>query len=175
MKLLLLLTAALLSLTALAQTWERDASPTEDAWFKLQILAKGEPDAVVDHMGSHGVTIESLNALRDYVVRSQKQLEEFQRGQIKHICENRAKFEEDPEALAQYFEQMEIDKAAFMQGIVDRLPEVIGETDALSFQSFVLHERRSRVGGVNRGEALRSGKISAKQYVDRACAIGEAP
>lgn len=173
MKALLLVTAVLLSLTASGQAWQRAATPTEDAWFKLQVLTKGEPDAVAEHLISHGMTIEKLGALRDHAVGSEKRLEELQRGQIKHICDNRAKYEEDAESLARHFEQMEVDTAAFKQGILDRLPEVIGQADALSFQSFVRHEPVSKVGGVDRAGFLRSGQVSAKEYIDRACVIPE--
>jgi hypothetical protein len=171
MKSLLLVITALLSLAASGQAWERDATPTEDAWFKVQTLTKGEPDAVAEHLTSHGMTIEKLAALRDYAADSQKRLDELELGKIKHICDNRSKYDDDAEALARQFEQMEVDTAAFKQGILDRLPEVIGQADAMSFQSFVRHEPVSRVGGVDRAGFLRSGQVSAKEYIDRACVI----
>ena len=70
----LLIPALLFSLAAWAQEVERDANPTENAWFKLQILTNDQPDFVAEHLKSHGVTVENLEALRTYVAKSEQEL-----------------------------------------------------------------------------------------------------
>lgn len=169
MKILLLIGALLLSFGAATQTWSRDATPTEDAWFKLQILSEGTTEEAADIMIAYGVTVQNMAVLQGYAKSSREALDEFMQAQIKSICENRSTLETDPEALAQVFDKLRDDEAAFVQGIIDKLPTVIGEADATSFQTFVAKKGRATVGGFNSGEALRSGKVSAKAYVGRAC------
>jgi len=168
MKLRLILLTVLLASTAQAREWTHDANPREEAWQWLGVLSNED-----DSMTTDGLHIQNLPALKSYARKSIKEMDEWARQQSEQLCKNRAKYEHDSEKLAQWYEKRDADEAKFQQKAIDKLPEVIGETDATSFQNFIRHKVENNpatVGGMDNAEELRAGRNTPTALLNLWCA-----
>src|SRR4030095_7397986 len=156
---LMLLTVVLLASTAQA----RDPTPTEEAWIWLGILSDEDASMTWVHL-----EIKDLAPLRSYGRKSHEEMDEWVAKWDADLCKHRNQYENDPEELAHHFDQRDEDIDKRKQKAVDGLPAAIGESDAITFHSFIHYKQERSTTKMSSGdipsigEMLRSGRADTK-------------
>jgi succinylglutamate desuccinylase len=165
-------TSGLFALALVACARADDPTPTEEAWHELESIANESALTVDDHLKMHGLNPDSVSALKRY---AEKSMFEFNQWDDKHmeqtLCRQRAKYENDAERLADWFEKTDEERNKRMQKVIDDLPTAIGDSNAAAFLSFTEHKRFKKSSSITRPiplivSDLRRGASAREVLVD---------
>jgi len=171
---MLVLLALLIAPLAWSQEADREATPTEDAWLKLQLITEGDQSQIAEHMSSHGVGMQDIVKLKAYAESASRAITEAMQPKLIAICTDREQLA-DPIALADRMDKIAADEAALEAAAIAKLPSVVGEADVRAFNAFVASERKSRTVKGGGGDFVRAGTLAPETVFDRACKLKESP
>lgn len=166
---ILFLILCLLALPALAGppvVVQREAIGSENLWMQLQFLMQSDDDHITKHLG---VKFKVPSRVRNYIAQAQAGYDAYVNERIGYLCKNRAVYDNDPAALAQFWEDLEAGKTKQRDKIAKGLEKVLDPEELASFKAYAESAQKITVHGVDRAATLRSGAITAQQYTDRAC------